>query len=171
MEIRKDLIDNGYQVDIVDVYVPPQIAYKRMIDRFVKTGRLLVPEYMRMVGTKPSEVYDAIQDQFRYRASVDNSILGPERDLLHSAPAEDWLDRLKDIRLRRERLPGRGENALGAQNAGEASSPGLTPEQEDEALLNQGDEQLAAGEEKASQPNEATATVGPWPNRSTSPTC
>ena len=51
----------GYEVDVVDMKVGPTEAMKRMIARFISTGRLIPPDYVRATGSNPSKTYDAIK--------------------------------------------------------------------------------------------------------------
>ena len=53
----------GYEVDIVDVVVPPDEARARMLNRFSKTGRLVPFEYINEVGNKPTQTYDILKSQ------------------------------------------------------------------------------------------------------------
>jgi predicted kinase len=57
------LKENGYEVDIVDMVVGPEEAMRRMVARFISTGRLIPPNYVRSVGTGPSATYDFLKQK------------------------------------------------------------------------------------------------------------
>ena len=56
----KGIIDllkkQGYRVDIVHVAATPEISGRRNIARFVETGRIVPPDFIRTVGDKPRDV-------------------------------------------------------------------------------------------------------------------
>jgi predicted kinase len=51
----------GYRVSVVNMAVTPENAYRRMIGRFAATGRIIPPEYLDMVGSKPSLTYHELK--------------------------------------------------------------------------------------------------------------
>ena len=51
----------GYEVDIILMQVSGDTAYRRMIGRFIGTGRLIPPDYIRAVGDNPQLTYNAIK--------------------------------------------------------------------------------------------------------------
>ncbi len=53
----------GYQVEIVNMAVSPEIARRRMFARFVATGRLILPEYIDHVGVRPTVTYRALKEK------------------------------------------------------------------------------------------------------------
>jgi hypothetical protein len=53
----------GYEVNIVNMAVEPDEAYRRMIGRFVDTGRLIPPSYMDEVGSSPSATYRELREE------------------------------------------------------------------------------------------------------------
>ena len=57
------LKDKGYEVDLVDMQVSYSNARMRMYRRFVGTGRLIPPEYVKSVGDKPSQTYDILKKE------------------------------------------------------------------------------------------------------------
>lgn len=66
---------SGYRVNIVNVAVDKDTAFRRMIGRFLSTGRLVNTAYMREVGDGPSRTYAALKrkgigDAF---AEIDNN--------------------------------------------------------------------------------------------------
>jgi predicted ABC-type ATPase len=52
-----DLKQEGYHVDLVHMNVAPDEAFRRMIGRYLKTGRLIDADYFRQVGDKPRQTY------------------------------------------------------------------------------------------------------------------
>lgn len=66
---------DGYTVEIVNMAVTKENAYKRMIGRFVSKGRLIPPEYVDAVGDSPSQTYRAIKDEGKADgyAEIDNN--------------------------------------------------------------------------------------------------
>jgi hypothetical protein len=65
----------GYTVELVNMRVDPQEAYRRMIARFIETGRLVSTEYVRGIGDRPSNTFmelkkEGIADGY---AEIDNN--------------------------------------------------------------------------------------------------
>jgi hypothetical protein len=54
--------ESGYEVAVVNMAVEPDEAYRRMIGRFVDTGRIIPPKYMDEVGNNPTLTYRALRD-------------------------------------------------------------------------------------------------------------
>jgi predicted kinase len=63
----------GYTVNLVHVSATPEISRRRNIQRFVKTGRLVPPEYIAQVGDKPHQVYYLLKGDFHETADLDAS--------------------------------------------------------------------------------------------------
>ena len=65
----------GYEVRLVNMNVTPENAYRRMIGRFVNTGRLIPPSYVDEVGAKPSAVFRELKAEGRGDgfAEIDNN--------------------------------------------------------------------------------------------------
>jgi adenylate kinase family enzyme len=65
----------GYTVTLASMDVTPQNALTRMLKRFVKTGRLISPEYVRSIGTKPNATYASLKQQGKADgyAQIDNN--------------------------------------------------------------------------------------------------
>ena len=63
----KSLIDrlrqNGYEIDLVDMKVDYEVARSRMFLRFVDTGRLVPPNYVREVGNNPGKTFDTLKKE------------------------------------------------------------------------------------------------------------
>lgn len=63
----------GYEVELINMAVTPENAYKRMIGRFVAKGRLIPPDYFDAVGSKPSGTYDTLKGEADAYANIDNN--------------------------------------------------------------------------------------------------
>jgi len=66
---------DGYTVELVNMAVSKENAYKRMIGRFVSKGRLIPPAYVDAVGDSPSTTYRTIRDEGKLDgyAEIDNN--------------------------------------------------------------------------------------------------
>ena len=53
----------GYTVRLVNMDVSPENAYQRMMMRFVKTGRIIPPEYLNRVGANPTATYRTLKQE------------------------------------------------------------------------------------------------------------
>ena len=71
------LHDAGYKVNMVNMTVEPHEAYRRMIGRFLKTGRIIGSDYFEGVGTKPRENFYAVKDEGKIHEAVDVDANGP----------------------------------------------------------------------------------------------
>jgi N12 class adenine-specific DNA methylase/uncharacterized membrane protein/predicted kinase len=67
----------GYQVDLVNISVAPDEAYRRMISRFVKTGRLIGKAYFDGVGDKPDRNYYILKGEGNFNESTSIDGNGP----------------------------------------------------------------------------------------------
>jgi predicted kinase len=67
---------DGYQVELVNMAVTKENAYKRMIGRFVATGRLIPPSYVDAVGDSPTSTYRAVKNESGVDgyAEIDNNV-------------------------------------------------------------------------------------------------
>jgi hypothetical protein len=74
-KIQKDLKDAGYEVKLVNMEVAYAEARRRMFGRFVNTGRLIGPDYVRMVGDNPTSTYYTLKEEgiFDGYANIDNN--------------------------------------------------------------------------------------------------
>ena len=52
-----------YSVNLHVMQVEPQESFRRMVQRFLTTGRLIAPDYVRSIGDKPSKTYISIRDK------------------------------------------------------------------------------------------------------------
>ncbi len=55
--------EQGYTVRLVNMDVSPENAYQRMMMRFVKTGRIIPPEYLDRVGANPTATYRTLKQE------------------------------------------------------------------------------------------------------------
>lgn len=53
----------GYEVSLVNMAVEPDEVFRRMIGRFVATGRIIPPEYLAMVGSSPSNTFRSLKQK------------------------------------------------------------------------------------------------------------
>ena len=93
--------DAGYQVNLVDVVVPKEEALRRMLLRFIKSGKLIPPEYMGEVGDLPSLTYDILRKEgvADGYARIDNSVgIEVPKPLI-----EDTADIFTDAEIRLQR--------------------------------------------------------------------
>lgn len=54
---------DGYEVELVNMAVSSQEAYRRMVGRFVNTGRVIPPSYVDAVGDNPTATYRTLKDE------------------------------------------------------------------------------------------------------------
>lgn len=73
----QDLQNQGYHVSVVSMTVEPAEAYRRMIRRFLKTGRVIGSDYFTGVGTKPRENYYTLKDEGIFDDGLDIDANGP----------------------------------------------------------------------------------------------
>lgn len=73
-EIMGELNAQGYQVYVHLVELPPAKTMQRMLLRYVSTGRLLPPDYVKSIGRTPRETYDATKGQAQGHSAVDNDV-------------------------------------------------------------------------------------------------
>jgi hypothetical protein len=67
----------GYRVHLVNVAVEPAEAYRRMIGRFIRSGRIIPADYFHSVGTKPTETYRAIKNEGGLGSAAEVDANGP----------------------------------------------------------------------------------------------
>ena len=101
LKIRSQLKANGYTTELILSDVSPKEAFKRMISRFIKTGRLINIDYFKTIGLKPKNNYNQIKGEFDAHARIDQEgPQGSEKIVEQSEKA--------DFRLRQSRGDGRG---------------------------------------------------------------
>ena len=89
----------GYDVDLVFMKVSSDIAYNRMIGRFIDEGRLIPPEFMHSIANKPESTYISLRGKANRYAQIDNE--GPKEGPhpITNASKENPLDGV-ELRLR-----------------------------------------------------------------------
>lgn len=73
----QDLQAIGYRVDIANMTVSPENAYRRMIRRFLTTGRIVSTEYFDAVGEKPRQTYYILKNEGLANEAIDIDGNGP----------------------------------------------------------------------------------------------
>ena len=63
----------GYEINLINMNVTPSNALKRMYDRFINTGRLIPPGYMKSIGNKPIMTYNKLKGKADGYAKIDNN--------------------------------------------------------------------------------------------------
>ena len=53
----------GYTVEVINMAVTADNAYRRMIGRFISTGRIIPPDYVREVGESPSATFRTLKEE------------------------------------------------------------------------------------------------------------
>lgn len=95
--IRKLILmlkENGYAVDLVNINVTYENAFRRMVNRFLKTGRLINPEYVAAVGDNPSATYRTLRQQGiadRYAEIDANGQFGEPSKILDDTGATEGI--------------------------------------------------------------------------------
>ena len=93
--------DAGYKVNLVDVVVSKEEALRRMLLRFIKSKKLIPPDYMGEVGDLPSVTYDILRKEgvADGYARIDNSVgIEVPKPLI-----EDTADIFTDAEIRLQR--------------------------------------------------------------------
>lgn len=67
----------GYEVHLANLHVSPEIAFGRMIRRFINTGRLIDPGYFHSIGDKPQQTFAALSGDERITSHADIDGEGP----------------------------------------------------------------------------------------------
>lgn len=87
-KLVRQLKDKGYTVDVAFMDVPPAEAFRRMIGRFVRTGRLIPPNYFDEVVGAPTKVFAELKQK------------GPQDGLIHITSDRDVLPRVSEAASR-----------------------------------------------------------------------
>lgn len=154
LALMTSLKEMGYEVDLVLVLVPPDEAYRRNIRRFIDTGRLVPPAYVRnVVGDNPTSSYNTLKSKANRHAKIDNS--GPQSSPkpVSDTSADNPLEGI-DLRLRDTTSEsGRGFREVGAtEQTGQGEQrlvPGVAPVTQAERLTNQANQPLTGGDAPA----------------------
>jgi hypothetical protein len=59
----KSLKESDYDVSLVNMHVDPDEAFRRMIGRFIRTGRIVPPSYFNSIGNSPRLVYNNMKEE------------------------------------------------------------------------------------------------------------
>ena len=125
------LKENGYEVDIILMQVSADTAYRRMISRFINTGRLIPPDVVRGVGDNPQITYNAVKLKANRYAQIENeSPIDSAKGVLDEGPDSPLQD--VDLRLRRGsegsgRKPGRLDETEPTPQGEQALIEGVAP--------------------------------------------
>lgn len=110
--IKKELKNNGYSVDLILSDVTPAEAFKRMINRFIDTGRLININYFKSIGLKPQNNYNTIKGDFDGYARINQEGSQGSEEIIEQSIKANYQE--SNIRLRQSR-PDRqatGQDAL-----------------------------------------------------------
>lgn len=72
-EIFEQLELMGYEIDLVLMDVSIDNAHKRMIGRFIGTGRLINPQVIYDIGDNPQITYNALKGRAKRHGEIDNN--------------------------------------------------------------------------------------------------
>lgn len=82
--IRKALVDAGYRTHLRLVHVGGDVAAKRALDRWLKTGRFVDPVFIHeVVADRPIKTYEQVKNLFDTHEAYDNE--GPTPKLIDSS--------------------------------------------------------------------------------------
>ncbi len=119
--------DTGYEVDLIRMDVTIDNAHKRMIGRFIGTGRLINPQILYSIGNNPQMTYNALKGRVQRYGEIDNNGAPdaplPTRDTSADNPFAGVELRLRDTSQR-------GDRSLGAEVTGQGQQtliPGVEP--------------------------------------------
>lgn len=121
----------GYTVRLANMAVTKDNAYRRMIARFVKTGRLIPPSYVDEVGDKPSGVFRELKAEGRadgYAEIDNNGGMNDAKEVREVAGENPFAGTIYDLevsgRTGQDAQPG-GLEALGRLSEGTAAGEQL----------------------------------------------
>lgn len=81
--------DGGYEVNVVNMEISPDAAYRNMIGRFVKTGRLIAPDYVAWVDSKPGKTFEAMSKDPNVKETMSFSGNYRSKDPLHVSTGQE----------------------------------------------------------------------------------
>lgn len=117
----------GYEIDLILMDVTIDNAHKRMIGRFIGTGRLINPQILYSIGNNPQTTYNALKGRAQRYGEIDNNGAPdaplPTRDTSADNPFAGVELRLRDTSQR-------GDRSLGAEVTGQGEQtliPGVEP--------------------------------------------
>ena len=77
------VLQNGLEDSTLDgtymvlLKVAPDIAFQRMVNRFLNTGRFISPDYALSIGDRPSKTYDILKRNERITSYAEIEASGP----------------------------------------------------------------------------------------------
>ena len=120
-DIMTLLEDAGYEIDLIRMDVTIDNAHKRMIGRFIGTGRLINPQILYSIGNNPQITYNALKGRAQRYGEIDNNGAPdaplPTRDTSADNPFAGVAIRLRDAGQRSDQAvdtetTGQGEQTL-----------------------------------------------------------
>ena len=140
----QELKSAGYEVDLVDMVVDAEEAMRRMFARFVATGRLINPDFVRAIGNGPAKTYDTLRSEgvADGYARIDN---GGAKDAAKPV-IEDTRNILDGVELRLQRRGGEGVSDSAAGASTEASRANLADDGIEELAVPQISENMLDAE-------------------------
>ena len=72
-DIMTLLEDAGYEIDLIRMDVTIDNAHKRMIGRFIGTGRLINPQILYSIGNNPQITYNTLKGRAQRYGEIDNN--------------------------------------------------------------------------------------------------
>lgn len=103
------LKEDGYTINLLNVAVPSDTAYVRMISRFINTGRLINPEYFRAIGDNPTKTYQALKQKGGLDGYAEIDYSGPKNSPIPVKEESGNILEGVSLRLRRGGDEGVGE--------------------------------------------------------------
>ncbi|MEL6289629.1 MAG: zeta toxin family protein, partial [Pseudomonadota bacterium] len=76
------LTENGYTVDVVFANVSPAEAMRRMLSRFINTGRLIPPGYLQSVAPKIAASFAALKQEPSFREFLELDLSGTPEETI-----------------------------------------------------------------------------------------
>ncbi|MBW4972077.1 zeta toxin family protein [Roseovarius mucosus] len=112
---------DGYQVRLVNMAVSTDEAYRRMIGRFISTGRIIPPDFVRSTGEKPSATFRVLKEEGQadgYAEIDNNPPRGAEREIREVAGSNPFEGTSFDLRRSGGEAVSRGAGARGGNQEG-----------------------------------------------------
>ena len=117
----------GYEIDLIRMDVTIDNAHKRMIGRFIGTGRLINPQILYSIGNNPQITYNALKGRAQRYGEIDNNGAPdapfPTRDTSADNPFAGVAIRLRDAGQR-------SDQAVDTETTGQGQQtliPGVEP--------------------------------------------
>jgi predicted ABC-type ATPase len=112
----------GYTVDLANLAVPKDIAAQRMVSRFLRSGRLIAPDYVREVGELPTRTYNLIKENRSVERAQNFDGTKSANDVANEGAA--WADLFGD-RRGGGRTVDQGAGGAGRPDSGGAAGQGV----------------------------------------------